>query len=230
MACKAPIKALIYGDSGAGKTTLAVTAPKPLVLLTERQAIPSINASNPKATILICETIQDVRDVVVAIRNGDSQFAPFKTLIIDSLTEAQRMIKDEILSKSRRDQMQMQDWGKLANNTRGLIRSLRDLPLNVVCTALMEHETEEQSGKRFVNPIFEGRKTNKEIAQWFTIIGCLFRKDINQEGKKVAQRRLMLDGPEHVLCKTTPPLEGLIIEPHLTDLFRKIHAHKPDQD
>lgn len=227
IATKAPIKALIYGDSGAGKTTLAVTAPKPLVLLTEMQAVPSINASNPNATVLPCLTIDDLRKVIAAIRDGNKQLAEFDTLVIDSLTEAQRLIKDDILKRSRRDQMQMQDWGKLADGTRGLIRSLRDLPINVVCTALMEHETEENTGKRFVNPIFEGRKTNKEIAQWFSFIGCLYRKDTKAEdGKRIAQRHLMLDGSDTVLCKTIPPLDGLITDPNLTTIFNAVHSHQ----
>ncbi len=227
VATKAPIKALIYGDSGSGKTTLAVTAPKPLVLLTERQAIPSINASNPDAVIIECASADDLRKVISAIRDGDKQLAQFETLVIDSLTESQRLIKDDILKKGRRDQMQMQDWGKLADGTRGLIRSLRDLPINVVCTALMEHETEESTGKRFVNPIFEGRKTNKEIAQWFSFIGCLYRKDTKAEdGKRIAQRHLMLDGSDTVLCKTIPPLDGLITDPNLTTLFNKVHSHQ----
>ena len=191
------------------------------------QAIPSINASNPDAVILPCLSANDLRGVIQCIRDGDPQFKQFKTLVIDSLTEAQRLIKDDILKSSRRTQMQMQDWGRLADSTRGLIRSLRDLHLNVVCTALMEHETEENSGKRFVNPIFEGRKTNKEIAQWFTIIGCLYRKNTKQEsGTTVAQRHLMLDGAETILCKTTPPLDGVLIDTNLTTVFSQIHNHR----
>lgn len=226
-ATKAPIKCLIYGDSGAGKTTLAVTAPKPLVLLTEMQAVPSINASNPNAAILPCLTIDDLRNVISALRDGNKELKEFDTLIIDSLTESQRLIKDDILKKNKRDQMQMQDWGKLADNTRGLIRSLRDLPINVVCTALLEHETEENTGKRFVSPIFEGRKTNKEIAQWFSFIGCLYRKDTKtDDGKRMAQRHLMLDGSDTVLCKTIPPLDALITDPNLTTIFEMVHNHQ----
>jgi hypothetical protein len=39
------VKALVYGASGTGKTSLGVTAPKPLILLSEIQAIPSIKAA-----------------------------------------------------------------------------------------------------------------------------------------------------------------------------------------
>ena len=41
------IKGLIYGDSGSGKSFLAATAPRPLVLLTEKNGQASISHSNP---------------------------------------------------------------------------------------------------------------------------------------------------------------------------------------
>ncbi len=223
----APIKALLYGDSGAGKTTLAVTGPGPvLVLLTERQAITSINASNPEADIIYVNTAQDVRNVVGALRNGDKSLAKYKTLVVDSLTETQRLIQDDILKKARRDTMQLQDYGKLADATKGLIRTLRDLPINVICTALMEHDNEEATGKRHYSPIFIGKKTGREIAQWFTIIGYLYRRDVKEENERVSQRYVMFDGPSTVLCKIANPLEGIIKDPNFTTIIQSIQQYK----
>jgi len=223
---KAPIKVMIYGDSGVGKTTLAVTSPKPLVLLTEKNGVPSIHASNPNACIIYCSSIQDVRNVVSGIMNGDKELAQFETLVIDSLTETQRMIQDDVLKKARRDSMQLQDYGKLADATRGLIRVLRDLPINVVCTALNDVDSEEATGTRHYQPIFIGKKTGKEIAQWFTCIGYMYRRDIKEGDDKVAQRNIMFDGASSVLCKTAPNLEGVIKNPNLTEIFNQIQKTK----
>jgi len=222
---KAPIKLLLYGDSGAGKTTLAVTAPKPLVLLTEMNGIPSINASNPDACVIHCSTIQDIRDVVAGIRDGVKELSQFETLVIDSLTETQRLILDDILAKSRRDTMQLQDYGKLADATRGLIRVLRDLPINVVCTALNDVDNEEATGKRHYQPIFIGKKTGKEISQWFTCVGYLYRKDTKEGDARVAQRHVMFDGVSSVLCKSAQPIESIITDPNLTKIINQIQNH-----
>ena len=223
---KAPIKIMLYGDSGVGKTTLAVTAPKPLVLLTEKNGVPSIYASNPEACIVYCSTIQDVTNVVAGIMNGDKELSQFETLVIDSLSETQRMIQDDVLKKARRDAMQLQDYGKLADGTRGLIRVLRDLPIHVVCTALNDVDSEEATGQRHYQPIFIGRKTGKEIAQWFTCIGYMYRRDIKEGDEKVAQRNIMFDGTNTVLCKTAPNLEGVIKNPNLTQIFNQSQKNK----
>lgn len=215
----APIKILLYADSGIGKTTLAVTAPKPIVILTELQAIPSINLSNPDAAIVHCSSLQEVRNVLSFIKTkNDNQF---ETLVIDSLTETQRMIKDEIISTKdadKRDNFSMRDWGILADKTRSLIRLLRDLPINVVCTALMDNATDDDGSKRILYPKFEGQRTGKEIAQWFNLIGLMHRKE-NDEGIK---RYLRFSGPDSILCKNAQPLPPVIIDPNLTDIFNQI--------
>ena len=201
----APIKVLIYGDSGAGKTTLAASSPRPLFLLTERQGVPSISAENPDALIMFIETADHLRQAILQAKTGKIEGQTFDTLIVDSLTEAQRMVRDEILIKSRRTEMTLQDWGKLADKTRALIRALRDLPCPVVCTALMEDQMIEGTGQRNVYPLFAGKKTKSEIAQWFTIIGCLYRKDAKvEDGKTVAERHLMLDASSSVLSRERP--------------------------
>lgn len=222
---KAPIKILLYGDSGSGKTTLAVTAPKPLVLLTEKNGVPSIHASNPNAAIMYCSSINDIRQVVGGIMNGDKELSQFETLVIDSLTETQRMIQDDVLKKARRDTMQLQDYGKLADSTRGLIRTLRDLPINVVCTALKEDSDEEATGKKHFSPIFVGKKTGREIAQWFTCIGYLYRRDVKENNERIAQRHIMFDGPASVLCKVAHPLDGVITDPNLSTIINKIQNY-----
>lgn len=228
----APIKTLIYGPSGTGKTYLGASAPDPLFLLTERQAIPSIAASNPDAKIVYIETADELRKCVTeAMRKGTIEGAKFTTIVLDSLTEAQRMLRDEIENSPKRkgngaEGLSRQEWGILADKTRALVRALRNLPFNVVCTALMEDRTDDQDVRR-IAPLFQGQKTGHEIPQWFTIIGALTRSvSKGEEGEKLVARRLILDSSTNVLSKVTEPLEGVIINPDLTDIFDRIHSHR----
>lgn len=76
--------ATVYGKSGSGKTSLAVTAPRPLVLLTERQGMLSIRQTAKRlgvpvpATIFI-ESLDDCRAVLRALRGPRTE--PFRVLM-----------------------------------------------------------------------------------------------------------------------------------------------------
>lgn len=76
------VKALVYGKSGTGKTTLGCTAPKPVFLLSERQGWDSIRKASralrmaPPPTFLI-QSSKDLNDAVRALNSKD----PLETLV-----------------------------------------------------------------------------------------------------------------------------------------------------
>ena len=72
--------------------------------------------------------------------------------------------------------MQLKDWGTLANEMFRYIRAIRDLPCHVVCTALQDSYLEEESGARYVQPSFEGKKTVSVISQFFNAVGLLYKR------------------------------------------------------
>lgn len=117
------INALVYGKSGTGKTSFGVSAPDPLVLLSERQGLISAKAAAKRAglpvpTVMHMETIQDYQNVLRAL-HGDRSL-PFriyepewengkqvghtlvhegswpKSVVLDSLTDVARLIIEDI--------------------------------------------------------------------------------------------------------------------------------------
>ena len=68
------IKALVYGESGAGKSFLAATAPKPLILLTEINGQASIMHSNPDADILHITSSDMLAEVLKMTRKKQHSF------------------------------------------------------------------------------------------------------------------------------------------------------------
>lgn len=208
----AKTKLLIYGDSGSGKTWLASKAINPLIILTEANGFTSAVHSNPDALIVQIFEAERLREVVRACYKGELEGHKFDTLVIDSLTEIQRIFKEEILKKSRKEKFTLQNWSELADTMRRFIRVVRDIPVHVVCTALMESVTDEGDGARYVSPSFEGKKTGSEIMQYFNAVGFLY-KTKSEEG---INRILMLEGPNRVTCKTTFPLPNEIKNPDMT--------------
>jgi hypothetical protein len=222
------VKALIYGDSGAGKSFLAATAPKPLILLTELNGQVSISHSNPKADIIHITSANMLAQVLRDIEDNPEAYADYETIVIDSLTETQRLIKDRIMSRKSSGQgFQIQDWGKMAEDMRAMVRRIRSLNKHVVCICLMESETEESTGIRHIRPAFEGRKTGAEIAQYFNFVGFLYPQEVTEtteDGQTSARiiRHLMLEGPARVMCKPCSPLSGVIPAPNISKLIKQI--------
>lgn len=209
-------KILIYGQSGSGKSWLGVTAPSPLVLLTEKNGFASIAHSNPDAQVIECDKIEDIYAAIRAIKSGE--ISEFETLVIDSLTNAQTMIKDRILSKSTNKRMQRHDWGDLAEETLSLVQHLRFLDCHLVCLALRDDELVSESGRRYTFPLFAGKKTKNNISQFFNAIGYLSR----EAGETGISRTLLFDGDESILCKPCFPLPSHAPNPDLSQIINSM--------
>jgi len=120
------VKALIYGKPGTGKTTMGVSAPKPLILLSERQGMTHVRQAaamigRQPVGVLFMDGIEDYRCVLrtlalatqqPALRDGpfvvkdahgsilfESETWP-ETVVIDSLTDVCRLIDAQILLES----------------------------------------------------------------------------------------------------------------------------------
>lgn len=121
------VKACIYGNPGTGKTSFGVTAPKPLIAITERQAIVHIKEAVrrlgvPMPPVFYLEHANDLRNLVRSL-HGDRS-GPFKlyemhgegdkrekicvhespewpeTFVLDSATDACRLLVEEIRRQS----------------------------------------------------------------------------------------------------------------------------------
>jgi len=215
------IQCLIYGDSGVGKSFLAATAPKPLILLTEPNGQASIMHSNEKADLIHIGSAAMLGQVIKSIKEDPKRWSKYDTIVIDSLTEVQRLYRDHLTNEGTQ-MMKLQDWGKLAEYMRRFIRALRSLPKNIVAIALLEKNVEEDSQITEYKPAFDGKKTSGEIAQYFNFVGFLYSGQVKEKTKTNTYRYLMLEGREGILCKTTFPLTGVIKEPNIKDLFDTI--------
>lgn len=207
-------KGLIYGQSGAGKSWLASTAPAPFVLLTEENGRQSIRQSNANARIVRANDIGTVREFMRAAAEDRLRSLGCATIVIDSLTEVQRLMKDEILAKKPQGEgMALQDWGELTERMRRFMRLVRDVPYHVIATAL-EATSDEDGGPRHVFPSFEGKKLHNEVAQYFNFVGYCFKKErAGTDGQRAVDHACMVEGPSRFLVKPCSPLTGVLQAP-----------------
>lgn len=180
------IKALIYGASGSGKTTFASTAPKPIFASAENGLLSIADKEVPYVEI---KTIKDLSDLLTHLK---TQPHDFKTVVIDSITEINDVIKEEI-EKKKGGQMTLPDWGVLSKKINKIIRAFRDLPMHVIFIAQENNIVDEDKISKIV-PSLNGKAATK-IAYIMDIVGYLH---IDKATKK---RVIIVNSHEKLLTK-----------------------------
>lgn len=151
---------LVHAASKVGKTTLAGTCPKPLLLLDAEGG--SKFLPYPKTTwdpvtgpppecdgswevcVVHIRQYETLSQVYQWLALGQHCFA---SLCLDSISESQRRLKENLVGT---EAMKMQDWGVLLTRMEFVIRSFRDLtlhPTNPVSVAMFISETRELNGR-----------------------------------------------------------------------------------
>lgn len=145
------IKALIYGDPGAGKTVFASSAPGALFLDTENSTEVLDDWPEYKgnlAGIIKIKSFNDLVEILSLLIRNDPALEHVQTVVIDTLTELQRKNLDEILAfesarNAERDpyQLYQNDYKKSTEMIRRVITNFRDLNRHLI---ILAHRTEEK--------------------------------------------------------------------------------------
>jgi len=163
------LKCLVYGASGVGKTRFGATAPKPVFLSAEAGLLST--AGNETISYAIIKTLDQLKEAYNELAKGDHGY---ETVVIDSITEMNSIIKEGI-EKSKGRAMQLQDWGTLAKEIRGILRQFRNLDMHVIFIAQEELQKDDQMVIKIV-PSLNGKATT-EIAYYMDTVGYMFITD-----------------------------------------------------
>jgi len=178
---------LLYADAGMGKTTAAALSPKPLIINSEGGTL-SLNRFKKfhkqlDIKVMRPDSIQDLQDIFWYLKSGDHDR---KTVIIDSLTEIQTLSMDEILADPKRDAKHdkdtptLQDYGKNTNRMRKLVRTFRDLSMNVVFTCLAGETKDEEDGSIKIGPELMPKLGN-DVMGYVDVVGYMFASSNKEE-------------------------------------------------
>lgn len=143
-----PMKVLIYGVEGIGKTTFASKFPDPIFIDTEGSTdfINARKLPNPTSWTILLDELEDIK--------SDPRG---KTLIIDTLDWAERLAKKYLMDKNKWAAIDSTNYGSryvaLSDEIGKLLNKLteiKDVGINVVLTAHAEtkkHELPDEMGQ-----------------------------------------------------------------------------------
>lgn len=200
------INALIYGESGTGKTTLAGSADaepamrKALFVDAEKGDL-SLRKTDYRPDVVRVNQWWQMDNIYHALLAGGHDY---QTVIVDSLNEINDMSVDEILagiaadptSERDPDLMQFQDWNKNQSRILAMLRRWRDLPMNVIFTCLMKEDKDQRTGK-----IRKGLdlppKLGRKVPAIFDSVFYLFQQEVDGEDKRL----LLTQKTENTIAK-----------------------------
>jgi hypothetical protein len=180
------IKALIYGQPGLGKTTLALSAPTP-VLLDFDKGVHRVHPEHQTETLQV-ESWQDVLDVI-----NDGSLVPFQTIVIDTASKMLDCMSLYLISKNPKlgksnGALTLQGYGERKAEFNSFVKKLTSLGKHVIFVA---HEKEEKNNKEDIS--FDTSKdqktTSKEKSEVGSVLGL--REETN---KTVTNKSKEIDG------------------------------------
>lgn len=129
----------IYGRAGSGKTTLASTFPKPILLLDIRDKGTDSIADIKGIDVIEIESLDDIEDIYYMLKDRTK----YKTVVFDTVTEMQKIVMKQVVEGKKKSTDRLGDWGTMAKRDWGdvagimnkWISDFRDLPLEVVFLA-----------------------------------------------------------------------------------------------
>jgi hypothetical protein len=128
---------VLYGRSGTGKTTLAATWPKPILLLDVKDVGDDSISDVPNLKVMDINTVDDMETAYWFLYNKTKQ--TYKTVIIDTVSQLQQLFVQKISKAGDKagqwGTMTMRNWGDCAMQMKAWITRFRDLPVDVVFIA-----------------------------------------------------------------------------------------------
>lgn len=230
---------LVHGEAGSGKSWLADTAPGPRLILdveggtnfTPSRKIPWNPATEPMPENLgvddsVVVFVHDMDSIDRAYQWLTQSAHPFRSVIVDSLTEAQQRYKDKILGGA--SAMKIQNWDELGTETLGLVRRFRDLrmlqhPVEVVVMTCGSQEQGEVNV--VVRPMLQGAASRK-VGYHVDVLSAL---GVTTNGEGALIRRALFVGMAGYAAKDRTNRLGVTMDsPTIPAMLDMIYGHEEE--
>jgi len=210
------VKLLVYGQAGAGKTSLIPTLPNPIVLSAEGGLLSIQDAETPYLEITTMAELQEAYKWLAE----SAEAAQFESVAIDSISEIAEVCLnyEKKINKDPRAA-----YGAMQEQMADIIRAFRDLPAKHVYMSAKLEKTQDEMGRILYAPSMPGNKTGQSLPYFFDEVLAL---RVEKDAEGATQRALMCDSDGLWLAKDRSGKLDAWEAPDLTVIINKIGAKK----
>jgi len=210
------VKVLVYGQAGAGKTSLVKTLPNPIVLSAEGGLLSIQDADLPYIEISDMDTL---KEAYTWLAESDEAKA-YQSVALDSISEIAEVVLNAE-KKATKDPRQA--YGAMQEQMADIIRAFRDLPGRHVYMSAKLEKTQDEMGRVLYAPSMPGNKTGQALPYFFDEVLAL---RVEKDGEGVTQRALMCDSDGLWLAKDRSGKLEAWEAPDLGAIIAKIQGGK----
>lgn len=225
------IKMMVYGQAGMGKSTLALSTPKPL-LLDFDNGVKRINKFHLDVVDAVqVKSWQDVQSVL------QEDLSSYETIVVDTIGKMMDFI---ITYKCGMRQPQLRDWGGVNQEFSWFVRTLGTLNKNVVFVA--HRDTRKEGDDNVFIPSLREKNYNSIVTE-LDLLGYLEMRNENgrqvrtitfdptsrNDGKNTCNLPVVMSIPTIIDAQGKPTAKNDFIEKCVIAPYMKMISEKEDE-
>jgi hypothetical protein len=206
------VKLLVYGQAGAGKTSLIPTLPTPVILSAEGGLLSIADTNLPFIEITSMDELREAYKWLAS----SAESREFESVALDSISEIAEVVlnAEKKINKDPRAA-----YGAMQEQMADIIRGFRDLSGKHVYMSAKLEKTQDEMGRVLYAPSMPGNKTGQSLPYFFDEVLAL-RVEKDAEGN--TRRALMTDGDGLWLAKDRSGKLEVWEDADLGEIIKKI--------
>jgi len=206
------VKLLVYGQAGAGKTSLIPTLPKPVILSAEGGLLSIADTNLPFIEITSMAELQEAYKWLTS----SAEAGEFQSVALDSISEIAEVVlnAEKKINKDPRAA-----YGAMQEQMADVIRAFRDLPGKHVYISAKLEKTQDEMGRVLYAPSMPGNKTGQSLPYFFDEVLAL---RVEKDAEGFTRRALMTDGDGLWLAKDRSGKLEVWEDADLGEIIKKI--------